>query len=83
MTTLWLVWLMFSAESIFFSLPRRILSGPQNIARSVRTAGGLQRVNLADSEVGNSSCHTKRLQTHGTVPQIPSTWLLISNQINL
>ena len=55
--------------------------GP-NIAHAVHTAGAFQRVKLADSEVGNLSYHTQRLQMHGTVPQIPNMWLLISNQIN-
>jgi len=77
------VLLKFSAGSILFSIPCWTLSGARNIAHSVRTAGGFQRVKLADSEVGNSSYHMKRLHMHGTVPQIPNMWLLISNQINL
>jgi hypothetical protein len=83
----WVVWLVFSAGSDSPPppppLPGRTLSGTQNIAHSVRTAGAFQRIKLADSEVGNSFYHTQRLQMHGTVLQIPNTWLLISNQINL
>lgn len=70
---------MFSAGSdFFFKVTWRNFSGAKNIAHAVHNAGAFQRVKLADSEVGNSSYHMQGLQTHGTLPHIPNTWLLTS-----